>query len=90
MYHFALNRFRLHVSYYFCLIFDCETDNHFALDDSEGDDEAKSCFPCPFCYVDIEVPVLCNHLEEEHCFEFKNAVCSFLYHKILLYEFLLV
>ncbi|XP_004299146.1 PREDICTED: protein DEHYDRATION-INDUCED 19 homolog 5-like [Fragaria vesca subsp. vesca] len=50
-------------------------DNHFALDDSEGDDEAKSCFPCPFCYVDIEVPVLCNHLEEEHCFEFKNAVC---------------
>ncbi|KAM5571904.1 protein DEHYDRATION-INDUCED 19 [Rosa sericea] len=50
-------------------------DNHFALDDSEGDDDAKSCFLCPFCYVDIEVPMLCNHLEEEHCFDFKNAVC---------------
>ncbi|XP_009333936.2 protein DEHYDRATION-INDUCED 19 homolog 5-like isoform X2 [Pyrus x bretschneideri] len=50
-------------------------DNHMALEDSEGDDDAKSCFPCPFCYVDIEVPLLCGHLEEEHCFDFKNAVC---------------
>ncbi|XP_020419509.1 protein DEHYDRATION-INDUCED 19 homolog 5 isoform X2 [Prunus persica] len=50
-------------------------DNHMASEDSEGDDDAKSCFPCPFCYVDIEVPMLCNHLEEEHCFDFKNAVC---------------
>ncbi|KAM1340045.1 hypothetical protein ACFX2H_038495 [Malus domestica] len=50
-------------------------DNHMALEDSEGDDDAKSCFPCPFCYVDIEVPLLCSHLEEEHCFNFKNAVC---------------
>ncbi|KAA8540761.1 hypothetical protein F0562_024320 [Nyssa sinensis] len=36
---------------------------------------ARACFPCPFCYVDIEVPVLCSHLQEEHCFDFKNAVC---------------
>ncbi|XP_050377852.1 protein DEHYDRATION-INDUCED 19 homolog 5-like [Argentina anserina] len=50
-------------------------ENHFVLDDSEGDDDSKSCFPCPFCYVDIEVSMLCNHLEEEHCFDFKNAVC---------------
>ncbi|KAM0979462.1 hypothetical protein ACFX13_015597 [Malus domestica] len=50
-------------------------DNHMGLEDSEGDDDTKSCFPCPFCYVDIEVPVLCSHLEEEHCFDFKNAVC---------------
>ncbi|KAL3512716.1 hypothetical protein ACH5RR_025433 [Cinchona calisaya] len=24
---------------------------------------------------EIEVPVLCSHLQEEHCFDFKNAVC---------------
>ncbi|TQE10392.1 hypothetical protein C1H46_003989 [Malus baccata] len=45
------------------------------LEDSEGDDDAKSCFPCPLCYVDIEVPLLSSHLEEQHYFNFKNAVC---------------
>jgi Drought induced 19 protein (Di19), zinc-binding len=30
-------------------------------------------FPCPFCYIEVEVPFLWNHLEEEHCFDFKNA-----------------
>ncbi|KAF7806028.1 protein DEHYDRATION-INDUCED 19-like protein 5-like [Senna tora] len=43
--------------------------------DSEGDDESRSYFPCPFCYLEIEVPVLCSHLQEEHCFDLKNAVC---------------
>lgn len=41
----------------------------------EGDDDARAYFPCPFCYVDIEIPVLCSHLQEEHCFDLKNAVC---------------
>ncbi|KAM1705991.1 hypothetical protein ACFXTH_027965 [Malus domestica] len=50
-------------------------DNHMVLEDFEGDDDAKSCFLRPFYYVEIEVPLLCNHLEEEHCFNFKNAVC---------------
>lgn len=50
-----------------------ETDRNSALDDAEGDDR-KPCFPCPFCYVDIEVTTLCIHLQEEHCFDFKNAV----------------
>ncbi|KAF8408324.1 hypothetical protein HHK36_007473 [Tetracentron sinense] len=49
--------------------------NHLSLDNSEADDDARVCFPCPFCYVDIEVPVLCAHLQEEHCFDVKNAVC---------------
>ncbi|KAL6319713.1 hypothetical protein AAG906_026786 [Vitis piasezkii] len=40
-----------------------------------GDDDARAYFPCPFCYVDIEIPVLCSHLQEEHCFDLKNAVC---------------
>uniref|UniRef100_A0A5B6ZKB3 Drought induced 19 protein type zinc-binding domain-containing protein n=1 Tax=Davidia involucrata TaxID=16924 RepID=A0A5B6ZKB3_DAVIN len=50
-------------------------DNHLNINDSEGDDDTRAYFPCPFCYVDIEVPVLCSHLQEEHCFDFKNVVC---------------
>ncbi|XP_075494175.1 protein DEHYDRATION-INDUCED 19 homolog 5-like isoform X3 [Primulina tabacum] len=48
--------------------------NHGAVDE-EGEDEVRAWFPCPFCYVEIEVPVLCIHLQEEHCFDLKNAVC---------------
>ncbi|KAF8399791.1 hypothetical protein HHK36_015661 [Tetracentron sinense] len=51
------------------------SENHLSLDDSEGDDDARACFPCPFCYMDIEVPLLCTHLQEEHCFDVKNAIC---------------
>ncbi|KAI3464139.1 hypothetical protein Pfo_020802 [Paulownia fortunei] len=43
--------------------------------EDEGDDEVRAWFPCPFCYVEIEVPVLCVHLQEEHCFDLKNALC---------------
>ena len=45
-----------------------------AFYDSDGEDDARSYFPCPFCCVEIEVPVLCSHLQEEHCFDLKNAV----------------
>ncbi|KAI3454422.1 hypothetical protein Pfo_011085 [Paulownia fortunei] len=48
--------------------------NHILMGD-EGGDEVRAWFPCPFCYVEIEVPVLCVHLQEEHCFALKNAVC---------------
>lgn len=41
----------------------------------EEEDDVRAWFPCPFCYVEIEVPVLCIHLQEEHCFDLKNAVC---------------
>ncbi|KAI5665131.1 hypothetical protein M9H77_24454 [Catharanthus roseus] len=41
----------------------------------EGEDDVRAWFPCPFCYVEVEVPVLCSHLLEEHCFDLKNAVC---------------
>ncbi|KAJ4827192.1 hypothetical protein Tsubulata_016777 [Turnera subulata] len=49
--------------------------NHFSMDDSDGDDDARAYFPCPFCYVEIEIQVLCIHLQDEHCFDLKNAVC---------------
>ncbi|XP_042498612.1 protein DEHYDRATION-INDUCED 19 homolog 5-like [Macadamia integrifolia] len=51
------------------------SENHLRMDDYEGDDDVRACFPCPFCYLEIEVPVLCAHLREEHCFDVKNAVC---------------
>ncbi|KAM0861566.1 hypothetical protein ACQ4PT_045809 [Festuca glaucescens] len=40
-----------------------------------GDDEWWEYFPCPYCYIEVEVPFLCDHLHEEHCFDMKNAVC---------------
>lgn len=49
--------------------------NHIILDDSDGEDDSRAYFSCPYCYLDIEVPVLCSHLQEEHCFDFRNAVC---------------
>ncbi|XP_011626206.1 protein DEHYDRATION-INDUCED 19 homolog 5 isoform X4 [Amborella trichopoda] len=48
---------------------------HLVLDDSEVDEDMQACFPCPFCYVEVEVCVLCSHLQEEHCFDIKNTVC---------------
>lgn len=48
------------------------SDNHPTMD---GEDDVRAWFPCPFCYVEIEIPVLCCHLQEEHCFDLKNAVC---------------
>ncbi|KAJ8772277.1 hypothetical protein K2173_027454 [Erythroxylum novogranatense] len=52
-----------------------QADHHLVADDSDGDDDARSCFPCPFCYVDVEINVLCSHLENEHFFDLKNSVC---------------
>ncbi|KAL6636463.1 hypothetical protein ACP70R_024035 [Stipagrostis hirtigluma subsp. patula] len=40
-----------------------------------GHDEWWEYFPCPFCYTEVEVPFLCDHLQVEHCFDMKNAVC---------------
>ncbi|KAI3726996.1 hypothetical protein L1987_66803 [Smallanthus sonchifolius] len=48
------------------------SDNHLTMDE---DDDVRAWFPCPFCYFEIEIPVLCCHLQEEHCFNLKNAVC---------------
>ncbi|KAL8256897.1 hypothetical protein R6Q59_028938 [Mikania micrantha] len=49
------------------------SDNRLIID--EEDDDVRGWFPCPFCYVEIEIPVFCCHLREEHCFDLKNAVC---------------
>lgn len=52
-----------------------QTDSLMIFQDSDGEDDGRSCFPCPFCYVDIDLCVLCSHLQEDHCFDLKNAVC---------------
>ncbi|CAK9137541.1 unnamed protein product [Ilex paraguariensis] len=51
------------------------SDAHLIMDDTEGDDDVRAWFPCPFCYVEVEIPVFCSHLQEEHCYNLKNAVC---------------
>ncbi|MCD7451641.1 hypothetical protein HAX54_012903 [Datura stramonium] len=43
--------------------------------EKEEEDDVRAWFPCPFCYVEIEMPKLCSHLQDEHCFDLKNAVC---------------
>ncbi|KAJ3670613.1 hypothetical protein LUZ60_008039 [Juncus effusus] len=45
------------------------------IDEFEVDDEIRPEFPCPYCYEDHDVASLCAHLEEEHPFESKVAVC---------------
>lgn len=35
--------------------------------------------------MDIDVSVLCSHLQEEHCFDLKNAVCALLYFHFLTF-----
>ncbi|XP_075479157.1 protein DEHYDRATION-INDUCED 19 homolog 5-like isoform X3 [Primulina tabacum] len=46
--------------------------------EDEGEDGVRAWFPCPFCYMEIEVPLLCVHLQEEHCFDLKNVcpICA--------------
>ncbi|KAK1433856.1 hypothetical protein QVD17_10774 [Tagetes erecta] len=48
------------------------SDNNLTV---EEDDDVRAWFPCPFCYFEIEIPMFCCHLQEEHCFDLKNAVC---------------
>ncbi|XP_016478944.1 protein DEHYDRATION-INDUCED 19 homolog 5 isoform X1 [Nicotiana tabacum] len=45
------------------------------VDNTAEEEDVRAWFPCPFCYVEIEVQMLCNHLQEEHCFDFRKAVC---------------
>ncbi|CAN6449334.1 unnamed protein product [Victoria cruziana] len=51
------------------------SESTISLDNTEGDEDVRASFQCPFCYVDVEVPLLCNHLQEEHCFDVKKSVC---------------
>lgn len=32
-------------------------------------------FPCPYCYVELDIVSLCSHLEDEHSCESKVTIC---------------
>lgn len=46
----------------------------YAHDETDGDDELKAEFLCPFCVEDFDVVGLCCHIDEEHPVEAKNGV----------------
>ncbi|XP_020700012.1 protein DEHYDRATION-INDUCED 19 [Dendrobium catenatum] len=45
------------------------------FDEYEVEEEVRPDFPCPYCYEDHDIISLCSHLEDEHPFESKVAVC---------------
>ncbi|KAM1030239.1 hypothetical protein TB1_033455 [Malus domestica] len=58
------------------LLLRCRADL-FSHDETDGDDELKAEFLCPFCAEDFDVVGLCCHIDEEHPVEAKNrAFCS--------------
>ncbi|XP_008798249.2 protein DEHYDRATION-INDUCED 19-like [Phoenix dactylifera] len=49
--------------------------DRLGIDDVEMEEEVRLDFPCPYCYEDHDITSLCSHLEDEHAFESKAAVC---------------
>lgn len=47
----------------------------YRYEETDGDDELKAEFLCPFCAEDFDVVGLCCHIDEEHPVETKNGVC---------------
>ncbi|KAL9265138.1 DEHYDRATION-INDUCED 19-like protein [Drosera capensis] len=41
------------------------------MDDYEVEEEIRQDIPCPYCYEDFDIALLCNHLEDEHGTESK-------------------
>eukprot|EP00252_Welwitschia_mirabilis_P008451 TRINITY_DN202_c0_g2_i1.p1 TRINITY_DN202_c0_g2~~TRINITY_DN202_c0_g2_i1.p1 ORF type:complete len:207 (-),score=43.09 TRINITY_DN202_c0_g2_i1:599-1219(-) len=50
-----------------------QADQYFCLDDLDGDSRVD--FLCPYCYIELDIVSLCNHLEEEHSCEPTIAAC---------------
>ncbi|TKY55265.1 DEHYDRATION-INDUCED 19-like 5 [Spatholobus suberectus] len=51
------------------------SDSFSGIHYTDVDNDGRCDFQCPFCDFEIEVPVLCSNLEEEHCSALKNVVC---------------
>lgn len=49
--------------------------DRLSIDDFEVEEEVRPDFPCPYCYEEYDIASLCSHLEYEHSFESKVAVC---------------
>ncbi|KAI5065346.1 hypothetical protein GOP47_0020041 [Adiantum capillus-veneris] len=50
-------------------------DRTLSHDDLEAHGDMQVEFNCPFCSGSFDIGSLCSHIEEEHCFEPKAAVC---------------
>ncbi|GAV91054.1 Di19 domain-containing protein [Cephalotus follicularis] len=44
-------------------------------EETEGDDDLRAEFLCPFCAEDFDIVGLCCHIDEDHPVEVKNGVC---------------
>lgn len=51
------------------------SENYSVIHYTDVDNDDRCDFRCPFCDFEIEVPVLCSNLEEEHYSAVKNVVC---------------
>lgn len=51
------------------------SDRTLSHDDLEARDDMQIEFTCPFCSGEFDIVSLCSHIEGEHCFEPKAAVC---------------
>ncbi|KAJ6833696.1 protein DEHYDRATION-INDUCED 19-like [Iris pallida] len=49
--------------------------DRLGMEDLELEEEVRPDFPCPYCYEDHDISSLCSHLEDDHPFESKVAVC---------------
>ncbi|KAH9289775.1 hypothetical protein KI387_033892, partial [Taxus chinensis] len=45
------------------------------VDGFEVEEDVRPDFPCPYCYEEYDIASLCSHLEDEHSYEAKAAVC---------------
>ncbi|KAL5140932.1 Protein DEHYDRATION-INDUCED 19 6 [Glycine soja] len=48
------------------------------VEESEGSDDFRAEFLCPFCAEDYDVVSLCCHIDDHHPIQAKNGVRSFL------------
>ncbi|XP_020529783.1 protein DEHYDRATION-INDUCED 19 homolog 3 isoform X2 [Amborella trichopoda] len=49
------------------------SDLHLSFDDTDGEDEVRAEFPCPFCSEVFDIVSLCCHIDDKHSMEARNA-----------------
>ncbi|WVZ21721.1 hypothetical protein V8G54_009043 [Vigna mungo] len=45
------------------------------MEESEGNDDLRAEYLCPYCAEDYDVVSLCCHIDEHHPIQAKNGVC---------------
>uniref|UniRef100_A0A0D6R7I4 Drought induced 19 protein type zinc-binding domain-containing protein n=1 Tax=Araucaria cunninghamii TaxID=56994 RepID=A0A0D6R7I4_ARACU len=49
--------------------------DRLSVDGFEVEEDVRPDFSCPYCYEDYDIASLCSHLEDEHPYESKLAIC---------------